>query len=212
MEQDIEPYSVKQEYWDPVEQPALPLSGVKKIAEALASAQEPLLITGYSGRNHKVPPLLVELANTIKGLRVLDTGGSDMNFPADHRGWLGLKYGIDESIKTADVILVLDCDVPWINVHNKPKVDAIIYHVDVDPLKQQMPVFYIDAAARYKAGAFEAVTQILDYIKSNAELKEKLAAPAVNERWEKLGESYNKRLQTIKELAKPKDDGSFLTP
>jgi thiamine pyrophosphate-dependent acetolactate synthase large subunit-like protein len=212
MEQDIEPYSVKQEYWEPVEQPALPSSGVKKIAEALANAQEPLLITGYSGRNHKVPPLLVELANTVKGLRVLDTGGSDMNFPADHRGWLGLRYGIDESIKTADVIFVLDCDVPWINIHNTPKPDAIIYHVDVDPLKQQMPVYYIDAKARYKAGAFEAVTQVLEYLKSSTELKEKLNASAANERWEKLGDSYNKRLETIKGLAKPKEDGTFLTP
>jgi thiamine pyrophosphate-dependent acetolactate synthase large subunit-like protein len=135
-----------------------------------------------------------------------------MNFPADHRGWLGLKYGIDESIKTADVILVLDCDVPWINQHNTPRKDAIIYHVDVDPLKQQMPVFYLNALARYKASSFNAITQVLDYIQSNMELREKLDAAAVNERWEKLGESYKKRLETIKAFAKPKDDGTFLTP
>lgn len=212
MEQDIEPYTVKQEFWEPVEQPALPPSGVKKIAEALVNAKEPLLITGYSGRNHDVPALLVELADTVKGLRVLDTGGSDMNFPANHRAWLGLKYGIDASIKTADVIFVLDCDVPWINIHNKPREDAVIYHVDVDPLKQQMPVFYINALARYKAGAHNAVTQILDYIKTNDQLKATLDSSAANERWEKLGESYKQKLQTIKELAVPKQDGTFLPP
>ena len=212
MEQDIEPYNVKQEFWEPVEQPALPVSGVKKIAEALVGATEPLLITGYSGRNHAVPPLLVELANTIKGLKVLDTGGSDMNFPADHRAWLGLKYGIDPNIKTADVILVLDCDVPWINAHNKPRDDAVIYHIDVDPLKQQMPVFYLDALARYKAGAHIAVTQILDYIKANAELTEKTDSAEANSRWEKLGESYNAKLEGIKSLAVPRDDSTFLSP
>jgi thiamine pyrophosphate-dependent acetolactate synthase large subunit-like protein len=84
MEQDIDPYSLDQRFWDPVESPALPMSGVKKIAEALVNAQEPLIITGYSGRNHAVPGELVKLADTIKGLRVLDTGGSDMCFPADH--------------------------------------------------------------------------------------------------------------------------------
>jgi thiamine pyrophosphate-dependent acetolactate synthase large subunit-like protein len=84
MEQDIDPYSLDQRFWDPVESPALPISGVKKIAEALVNAQEPLIITGYSGRNHAVPGELVKLADTIKGLRVLDTGGSDMCFPADH--------------------------------------------------------------------------------------------------------------------------------
>jgi hypothetical protein len=52
---------------------------------------------------------LLKLAGTIRGLKVLDTGGSDMCFPADHRGWLGLRYGIDEAIKPANIILVLDC-------------------------------------------------------------------------------------------------------
>lgn len=28
-----------------------------------------------------------------------------------NRSWLGLRYGADPSIETADVILVLDCDV-----------------------------------------------------------------------------------------------------
>jgi thiamine pyrophosphate-dependent acetolactate synthase large subunit-like protein len=84
MEQDIDHYTLDQRYWDPVEGPALPLSGVKKIAEALVRAQEPLIITGYSGRNHAVPGELVKLADTVKGLRVLDTGGSDMCFPANH--------------------------------------------------------------------------------------------------------------------------------
>jgi hypothetical protein len=32
-----------------------------------------------------------------------------MNFPADHRGWLGLRFGNDEAIRTADVIIVIDC-------------------------------------------------------------------------------------------------------
>jgi thiamine pyrophosphate-dependent acetolactate synthase large subunit-like protein len=84
MEQDIDHYTLDQRYWEPVEGPALPVSGVKKIAEALVGAQEPLIITGYSGRNHAVPGELVKLADTIKGLRVLDTGGSDMCFPANH--------------------------------------------------------------------------------------------------------------------------------
>ena len=84
MEHDIEPYQLNQEYWGAVEPAALPLSGVKKIAEALVHAENPLILTGYSGRNHAVPGELVKLADTIKGLRVLDTGGSDMCFPADH--------------------------------------------------------------------------------------------------------------------------------
>jgi thiamine pyrophosphate-dependent acetolactate synthase large subunit-like protein len=81
MEEDLTPYQLNQDYWHPVEPTALPLNGVKTIAEALANAQEPLVVTGYSGRNHKAVDELVRLADNVKGLRVLDTGGSDMCFP-----------------------------------------------------------------------------------------------------------------------------------
>jgi thiamine pyrophosphate-dependent acetolactate synthase large subunit-like protein len=84
MEEDIKEYHLNQDFWKPVEPAALPLSGVRLIADALVAAKEPLIVTGYSGRNHKAPGELVKLANAIKGLRVLDTGGSDMCFPADH--------------------------------------------------------------------------------------------------------------------------------
>lgn len=88
MEEDIEPYKLDQTYWDPVEPAALSETAVKRISEALVGAKEPLIITGYSGRNHATVPALVKLADTVKGVRVLDAGGSDMCFPADHRAWL----------------------------------------------------------------------------------------------------------------------------
>ena len=109
MEEDLTSYRLEQEHWRPVEPSALSEGQLKTIAEALVDATEPLLITGYSGRNHASVPALVELANTVKGLRVLDTGGSDMCFPADHRAWLSLRYGIEKAILSADVILVIDC-------------------------------------------------------------------------------------------------------
>ena len=109
MEEDLTPYQLQQEFWNPVEPAALSDVAVKTISDALVEAKEPLVITGYSGRNHAAVPALVKLADTVKGVRVLDTGGSDMCFPADHRAWLGLRYGIDKAIETADVIVVIDC-------------------------------------------------------------------------------------------------------
>jgi thiamine pyrophosphate-dependent acetolactate synthase large subunit-like protein len=84
MEEEIQPYELNQSFWTPVEPAALPAFGIKLIAEALVEAKEPLIVTGYSGINHKVPKQLVDLADKVKGLRVLDTGGSDMCFPANH--------------------------------------------------------------------------------------------------------------------------------
>jgi len=113
MEEDLEPYHLEQSYWNPVEPAALSEKAVKQISEALVGAKEPLVIVGYTGRNHATVPALVKLADTVKGLRVLDTGGSDMCFPADHRAWLGLRYSNDDSIRTADVILIIDCGISF---------------------------------------------------------------------------------------------------
>jgi thiamine pyrophosphate-dependent acetolactate synthase large subunit-like protein len=84
MEQEITPYKLDQRYWKPVEPGVLPPSAIKTIAEELVSASKPLLLTGYGGRNHKVPGELVKLADAVTGLRVVDTGGCDMCFPSDH--------------------------------------------------------------------------------------------------------------------------------
>ena len=209
MEADIAPYSLNQELWDPVELGGLPKSAVTKISEALANAKEPLLITGYSGRNHKIPAALVELANTVKGLRVLDTGGSDMCFPADHPAWLGLRFGADKAIETADTIIVVDCDVPWIQTRCKPRLDAKVFHIDVDPLKQQMPLFYIQSNSRYRADALTSVEQVTAALKSE-ELASRLEAnnAAVGD---KLVKAHEEKLAAIAKAAEPLEDGSFGT-
>lgn len=207
MEEEIPEYKLKPKHWGPVGPAALPESAVKMIAEALVEAKEPLLITGYSGRNHAAPGELVKLAETVKGLRVLDTGGSDMCFPANHRASLGLRYGVDDSIKTADVILVVDCDVPWIPTQCKPKETTRIIHLDGDPLKQQMPVFYYPAEARYKTDCFTAIKQLWEYINANESLSQK--SSTYSDRWDKLHEIHNKRMAIIRELAVPGNDGHY---
>jgi thiamine pyrophosphate-dependent acetolactate synthase large subunit-like protein len=209
MEEEIDPYQVNQEHWNPIELGGLSKKQVDYVAEMLVQAKEPLVVTGYSGRNHAAVEALVELASTVKGLRVLDTGGSDMCFPADHPAWLGLRYGIDDSITTADFILCLDVDVPWINTQCKPKKDAKIIHIDVDPLKQQMPVFYIDALARYKADAETSISQLTEYIKKTK--SDTLSSQAYSDRWTALEQSHKSRLETIASQAKAAEDGSYAT-
>jgi len=110
MEEEVSPYELDQAHWSPTEPAGLAPSALNAICEALVGAKEPLVITGYSGRNHATVGALVKLADLVKGLRVVENGGgSDLCFPADHRAWIGLRNGADLSIKSADVILVIDC-------------------------------------------------------------------------------------------------------
>lgn len=205
--EEITPYTLDQAHWSPIGDAALPDDAVRKIAESLVGAEEPLIVTGYCGRNHDIVGQLVELTETIKGLRVLDTGGSDMCFPSDHRASLGLRYGVDDSIRTADVILVIDCDVPWIPTQCTPRKEARVFHLDVDPLKHQMPVFYLPAKASYKVDSCTAIKQLLNYILTNEILLQQTMS--YQDRWNALEEKNAARMSTIRSLAVPGDDGTF---
>lgn len=211
MEQEIEPYQVERRFWGPVQPMALPTEALPGIASLLLNAQNPLCITGYIGRKHDAVDSLVALANVIKGMRVLDTGSSDMCFPADHRAWLSCRYGVHDAITTADVILVLACDVPWVNTRCKPSKTTRIVHIDVDPLKQQMPVFYLDAELRYRADAGTACRQIVDYISGDAKMTEAVRSSTFDSRWDALGLSHVRLLDSLRQTAQPNQDGSFGT-
>lgn len=104
---------------------------------------------------------------------------------------------------------MLDCDIPWINTQCHPKEGAKIYHIDADPLKQQMPVFYIKALARYKADSEISLNQLHSYITSTPELSQQVKSAGFDERWNKLQDAYKQKLTTIASLAKPGDDGSY---
>jgi thiamine pyrophosphate-dependent acetolactate synthase large subunit-like protein len=210
MEENINPYEINSALWKPIGPAALPAQAVKEVAQALVEATEPLVVTGYSGRNHAAVEALVTLANLVKGMRVLDTGGSDMCFPADHPGWLGMKYGVDASIASADVLIILDCDVPWINKFCKPKPTAKVFHLDTDPLKQSMLVFYIDAQHRYRVDAVTALRQIVVEL-SQAPFTERLASADLERRAQALQESYAERIRTLDERARLPDSGKLTT-
>lgn len=150
------------------------------------------------------------LIDLSTGLRVLDTVAADMSFPASHPGWLGLRFGNDDSIRTADVILVLDCDVPWIPLLCQPQENARVFHIDVDPLKMRMPLFYIAAEGRWQADAGTVLKQLKSCIEGDVGMQKTLASYA--DRAAKLQRSHQERLACIVTLgSKPNPDGTFGT-
>ncbi|KAF3397599.1 hypothetical protein DPV78_008075 [Talaromyces pinophilus] len=149
-------------------------TGVEFISEELVRVKEPLIITGYGSRNHECVNALIKLATTVKGLRLLDTGGCDMCFPDNNPGWLGMRFGADPAIETTDLILIVDCDVPWIPTWCRPQKSARIFRVDIDPLKQLMPLFYVPAVQKRTAYSCTAINQVASYIKSSPVLTDVL--------------------------------------
>lgn len=201
MEEDIEPYQLNQKVWGPVSPAALPLSGVEFITSELAAAKNPLVVVGYTGRQAQAVSELVTLANHFKGIRVLDTGGSDMCFPANHPAWLGLRYPGHDLVKTADLILVIDCDVPWVPTQCKPSAPAKIIHIDVDPLKQQIPVFYINSLATFRADSTTALKQLNEHISGNNQIQSFISSNENSVMGQKREAEYLTRKREIASLA-----------
>ncbi|KAJ5263940.1 hypothetical protein N7478_011545 [Penicillium angulare] len=209
MEEDIEPYQLNQKVWGPVSPAALPTDGVEFIASELAAAKRPLVVVGYTGRKAQAVTELVTLANHFKGIRVLDTGGSDMCFPANHPAWLGLRYPGHDLVKSADLILVIDCDVPWVPTQFKPSDSAKIIHIDVDPLKQQIPVFYINSMATFRADSTTALKQINDNIATNGRLQSFIGSKSNIAMGQKRDEEYLKLKSGIADLAVTPEGGDL---
>ena len=206
MEEDIEPYTLNQNLWNRVTPSALPQDAVDLIGKHLMEATEPLLVVGYTGRNIQAVHEAVALADVIPGLRVLDTGGCDMCFPADHPASLGMRYGQHDAITTADFILVVDCDVPWINTQCKPKDDAKIVHIDVDPLKQQMPTFYINAFERYKADSATSFKQLHTFVSTSSTSKETSTSDGFQAAAETRKKAHQERLAAVTKVAELPSD------
>ena len=172
-------------------------SAVHDISTALIQAERPLVITGYSGRDRRTPGLLATLADLIPGIRVHDTGGSDLCFPSTHPASEGFSLGFSQCTQDADVIFLLDCDVPWIPSRTPPPDDAKIYQVDIDPLNQQIPVSFFPAHGRWRADSFTALSQLVDYITNDASLGKHLQNSKYAARKAKVAQAYETRLTTI---------------
>jgi thiamine pyrophosphate-dependent acetolactate synthase large subunit-like protein len=86
---------------------------------------------------------------------------------------------------------------------------ARVYHIDVDPLKNQMPVFYLDALSRYRADSFTSITQLGNYISTS--LADQLSSQVYSQKWEALADAHIKLLASIAAASEPLSDGSFGT-
>jgi acetolactate synthase-1/2/3 large subunit len=148
--------------WRPVMPAALTGEAVEVIATDLLRARRPLIVTSYLGRKPQAVAALVSLCNRF-GIAVLESVPSYTNFPHDNPLYQGSQWSEpthNPVLEEADIVIVIDSDVPWIPLFNRPNSQAIIHHLDVDPLKLQMPLAAVAAGQCYQVDATHALRQI----------------------------------------------------
>jgi acetolactate synthase-1/2/3 large subunit len=121
-----------------VESPPYPApERIKEAAQALSTAQSPLIVTQRLGVNPNAVKSLVELAESL-AIPVVCPAGLYMNFPSNHPLHLG--YVAEPLVREADVILVIEADVPWFPALGRPKDTATVIQMGIDPFFSRYPV------------------------------------------------------------------------
>lgn len=124
------------------------LDGIRQAAAWIADAEYPLIISSSTGRDPANVERLSRIAETY-GIGVAlpgEPGARELNVPTTHPMFLGVHPS--EAIAKADVIIAIDCEVPWWPSKVTPRSDAKLIHIAPDPFFNRYPVrgFAMDLA------------------------------------------------------------------
>ncbi len=204
LEEEIAPpVAIDTALWRPIAPTALPPGAAAPIVAALAKAKRPLVVTSYLGRNPAAVGELVRFCERL-GIGVLESVPSAMNFPHDNPLYQESQWNQQRQnplLEAADLVLVIDSDVPWIPSVNRPAKSAQIFHIDVDPLKENVPLWYIPAMRTFRADAATALRQLNDALD-----EAKIDAESAEKRRRHFSDLNRKRACELKALEKPNGD------
>lgn len=109
-------------------------------AQAIAVAEFPLILTSTAGRDPANVGRLAQLAADF-GIAVGypgEPGPREVNINSDHPMFLG--QNPRDAVERADVIVTVDCEVPWWPRYGGPRPGAKIIHIAADPLYSRYPL------------------------------------------------------------------------
>src|SRR5688572_5138489 len=121
----------------PASPPAADPEALEEAAKLLGAAQHPLLITASGGRTAESARAIEQLAQTL-AVPVVHYRPRHLALSTEHPMHCG--WDPHALLKEADVVLVVECDVPWIPKEGKPRPEAKVIHIGPDPLFAAYPL------------------------------------------------------------------------
>ncbi|KAF9448782.1 thiamine diphosphate-binding protein [Macrolepiota fuliginosa MF-IS2] len=187
-----------------IEASALSPDAARRIASALLTAQHPLIITSRLGRNpHAIPPLLT--LSTLLAIPVISTVPQTFNCPFSHPYNLGVTYLYANThtrhLASADVILVIDTDLPWVPGNQAPPSTARVFIVDGgDPLQLGVGYSHFPAELICRADAELALTQLVESVRETDDQAAAvgegvIGGKVIQERGRQLSEEHQKQTE-----------------
>ena len=162
-------------------------AAIEEAARLIAEAEFPVIVTSNIGRDPDAYAGISELAEAF-ALPIVQSVPNELNLPTDHSMHLGYEPG--NILPDADLVLVIDCAVPWIPKSVSLKHRTKVIHVSADPLVCGVP-FRAFEADRLIAGSSQAAVRLLQ-----RELKARMAGSGKEiERRRKVVEARRQELQ-----------------
>jgi acetolactate synthase-1/2/3 large subunit len=168
---------------------------IAEVAELFAQADHPLIITSGVGRDPQAVEALVAFAESFAIPVVVGINNWYMNFPTNHPLHLGFEPA--PYLKEADVVLVIDSDVPWFPTVVTPKETARIIQLRSDPMYSRYPLrgYPADIAlAADPTAALRLLTEEMAQFRGRAEEK-------ISKRFETLSKAHEHQRQVWREQA-----------
>jgi acetolactate synthase-1/2/3 large subunit len=132
---------------------------LREVADRLVRSENPLVLTATTGRTREGFAGLLRLAELL-ALPVVERRERN-NFPTRHVLHQGFQPG--SLVEAADLILVLDHDVPYIPTQCRPRADAAIVQIDLDPIKERIPLWSFPVSLPIRADTSRALERMADY-------------------------------------------------
>lgn len=136
------------------------------IADRLIAAERPVLITSYAGRRAEAVAAIEELA-VLCGIRVVDYMPSALGISRRSPCFAG--FDPAAVLPGADVGLLVDIDVPWLPRFVTPEARTWWAHVDVDPIKQDFPMWGFATDLRMQADVATVLRQVSALVRARAD-------------------------------------------
>ncbi|HBG06388.1 MAG: hypothetical protein A2075_05635 [Geobacteraceae bacterium GWC2_58_44] len=159
---------------------------IVQAAKWLAAASNPLIITTSSGRNPESVGELVALAESF-AIPVVTFNPRYLCFPTDHPLHLG--FSPNPFLDAADVVLVVDSNVPWYPGHKKPGDGCKVIQMAIDPFYGDMPIRGFPCDLALRGDSLLAIPLLTEELG----LHRTAARACISERFRRLEELHRKQ-------------------
>ncbi len=178
---------------------------VAALADRLLAADDPILITGYGGRNAQGARMIEEVAE-FAGIAVFEANTWNN---ISHASPCFAGFSPDESLPKADVGMLVDVDVPWFPADVQPREDSFWAHIDVDVLKLGSPMWTFPGHLRMQGDSGRILEQLLAELQAKATPRFRAAAAA---RLSHLTAAREQRLARAAQLAAATGEPGAINP